>query len=206
MAWSGQSGWSGRACVLCWSWEGKCPLAAPGPCRVPRHLHSRPATVRGCGDVMPILERSQPAARSSCWGCFLPCLLLSSAWPHIPSSPSMPRSGAIAFPRFEFAIDQGARALDPGPWGLGTWVPVPSVPVPVPVPTALCPVPCGRARPHGPETLNTGQGNIQSLMSQTGYYSLDGGVWRFQGTPRYPLEHMGRLTLRLVYQCIHTEQ
>lgn len=41
-------------------------------------------------------------------------------------------------------------------------------------------------------------------MSQTGYYSLDGGVWRFQGTPRYLLEHMGRLTFCLVYQCTNS--
>lgn len=98
----------------------------------------------------------------------------------------MPRSGAIPFPRFAFALDHAAWILDSGFWALGTLVPVPV--------------------PHGPETLNTGQGNIRSVMSQTGYYSVNGGVWMFQGIPRSSLlEHMCCLILYLlravVCQC-----
>lgn len=173
----------GLSCLPFRAWPGQAGLAGPascagaeragGPWRPQAHagypgIDCRPATVRGCRDVMmPTLERAQPAARSSCWGCFLPCLRLSSAWPHIPSSPSTPRSGAIAFPRFEFALDQAARALDPGHWALGTgpWALgyLCRLCLCLSRPCAHCPVPCGRARPHGPETLNTGQGNIQSL-------------------------------------------
>lgn len=72
----------------------------------------------------------------------------------------------------EFALDHAAL----GPGRMGT--------------CAFCAV-CACARPHGPDTLNTGQGNIRSVMSQTGYYSVDGGVWRFQGMPRYLPEQYG---------------
>lgn len=124
-------------------------------------------------DVMPILDSGErPAARSSC--CSLLACLVRLA-PHPPPPPPMPTSVAIPFPRSVSKVRARSRPARLGGLSL----------------LRNCPCACarGRARPHGPETLNTGQGNIRLFMSQTRYNAvqwcgLDVG-WEFQGIPRY---------------------
>jgi hypothetical protein len=141
--------WHGQAVRMVWPGLGPVLEAERGRCPPPQPPPARPATsrglLRGCGDVMPILESSWLAARSSC------CVASCPAWPHLPSQPpSVPRSGAIPFPRSlsKVRVCPRSRLLSSF-------------------------VPC----PRGPETLNTGQGSVRSSMSQARYYALHSKWW-----------------------------